>query len=109
MQPRYLAMALAISLSGFVAPLLAVGPNYTRITVEKMCCSKETKKIGAALYVRPGVKLVECNVKAKLVFITPQANKQLSPRMIWECIEEADCLPVKLEGPHGTFTQKPNF
>jgi copper chaperone CopZ len=103
------AIVFAVLLLSSVSQLPAAGPNATRITVEKMCCSKETKKIGAALYVRPGVKLVECDVKAKYVFVTPQANKQLSPRMLWECIEQADCVPVKLEGPHGTFTEKPKF
>jgi copper chaperone CopZ len=109
MKTKTLALATTLPLLLCAAVSWAAGPNATRISVEKMCCSKETKKIGARLYVQPGVVLVECDVKAKFVFVTPQANKQLSPRMIWECIEQADCQPVKLEGPHGVFVQKPNF
>src|SRR5262245_45982177 len=87
----------------------AAGPNATRISVEGMCCSKETNKIGGQLYTKPGVVLVEYDIKNKSVLVPPQANKQLSPKMLWECIEKASCKPVKLEGPHGVFTQKPTM
>src|SRR4051812_10233495 len=85
----------------------AVPPNVTRITVDKMHCGGCARQMAAQLNKVPGVAKVETNVEAKMMFITPKPQATLSARMLWEAIEKADKTPVKLEGPSGTFTAKP--
>ena len=92
----------------------AAGPNATRISLAKLHCAGCARKIGAKLYEKPGVTRVEYDLKAKFIVVTPQSNTQLSPRMLWECVEQTPGCPdqggyqpLKLEGPQGVFTQKP--
>jgi Cu+-exporting ATPase len=59
------------------------------------------------LYKVPGVAKVETNIEAKMMFVTPKPAVVLSPRALWEAIEKASKVPVKLEGPSGTFAAKP--
>jgi hypothetical protein len=42
-----------------------------------------------------------------MMFVTPRPQVALSPRALWEAVEHAKKVPVKIEGPHGTFTAKP--
>lgn len=116
MRTKLLALVPTLSLLLLATVGSAAGPNTTRVTVDKLHCAGCAKKIGAKLYEMPGVTLVEYDVKARHIFVTPQANKQLSPRQLWECIEktpgcpeQSGYQPVLLEGPHGKFAQKPNL
>jgi copper chaperone CopZ len=85
----------------------AVSPDTTRITVKKMHCAHCAKGMADHLYKVAGVAKVETNVEAKMMFVTPKPQTALSPRALWEAIEKAAQTPVKLEGPQGTFTAKP--
>ncbi len=50
---------------------------------------------------------VETNLKAKTAAVKPKPKAAPSPRALWEAVEKAGQKPVKLEGPSGTFTSKP--
>jgi len=79
----------------------------TTITVTDMHCKHCAKKIAAKLYLVPGVLEVQASVKANKARIIPQANKSPSPKALWEAIEAAGFEPVKLEGPAGEYSSKP--
>jgi len=100
-------LAVALVLSVVLANTArAVDPAPTTITVERMCdgCAR---KITANLQQLPGVETVRPNVPAKTVAVSPKPGAVLSPRQLWETVEKSGEKPVKLEGPSGTFTQKP--
>ena len=46
-------------------------------------------------------------VISKTAIVVPKGDATLSPLELWEAIEKAGKVPVKLEGPSGTFTSKP--
>lgn len=97
------ALAVVVAL-GNVA---AAEPKPTTITVPDMHCAGCAKKVVAKLAAIEGVAKVEPNIKAKTIKITPKPNAVLSPKTLWETVEEADKNPTKLEGPSGVFTSKP--
>jgi len=98
------ALALALALS---TPGLAAEPAPTTITIPKMHCSGCAKSIVAKLVEVLGVAKAEPDVPAKTVKVTPKADVVLSPKALWEAVENAKKTPSKLEGPSGTFTSKP--
>ncbi len=65
------------------------------------------KKIARKLYTVSGVVKVQANVAKDYAVVTPQAGADLSPRALWEAVEQANFKPVKLQGPRGVFTKKP--
>jgi copper chaperone CopZ len=79
----------------------------TLIEVDDMHCANCARKIASKLYGVPGVVAVRCNVAANTAAITPQQQRQPSPKAMWEAVEKAGFKPVKLQGPHGIFTTKP--
>ena len=81
--------------------------NLTAVYVKDMHCATCAKKIASKLYKVPGVVKVQTNVKKGVAVITPQANKQPSPKLVWEAVEAATFKPIKLACPLGTFTKKP--
>lgn len=84
----------------------AAEADRTLVTLEKLCpnCAK---KITVKLKALPGVTSVESSAKEKVFLIVSKRDAQPSPRAIWETIEKGGEVPVKLEGPSGTFTAKP--
>lgn len=52
---------------------------------------------------------VEANVKAKTLTVTPKPQAVVSPRALWETVEKNNDKPLKIEGPSGTFTAKPQL
>ncbi|MHB8861912.1 MAG: heavy-metal-associated domain-containing protein [Pirellulaceae bacterium] len=79
----------------------------TVVTIEGEVCGGCVKKVKAALADMRGIAKIEGDPKAKTITIVPAAQVSLSPRAVWEAIEKAGKNPVKLAGPHGTFTAKP--
>ena len=88
-------------------PLMAAETAATTLTLQEMHCDGCGKKVGAKLAEIKGVAKVEYDVEQKIVVVTPKANVVLSPRALWQAVEKAGQTPVKLEGPSGTFTEKP--
>lgn len=78
------------------------------IYVDDMHCKNCAKKIARKLYAVPGVVAVHADVQKDLAVVTPQRNKDPSPRALWEAVETAKFKPVKLIGPTGTFNLKPS-
>lgn len=55
----------------------------------------------------PDIKDIRCDVKTRTVQVMPKTGKILSPRALWEAMEQIGKTPRKLAGPSGTFTSKP--
>jgi len=104
----FLPLAAAILLIATERESLAGPPASTQtvITVGEMCGGC-VKQITARLNTFPGIAKVECNIKSKSVTITPKPDVSLSPKSLWEVLDEIGKTPVKLSGPGGTFTSKP--
>ena len=106
---RLSAVAASLLAFGFVAQSGAAEPkdNDTVITVSSEMCGGCVKKITNKLKEISGVADVRCDAKAKTVKVVPARDTSLSPRTLWEAMEEIGKTPNKLVGPSGTFTQKP--
>ena len=50
---------------------------------------------------------VEPDLKAKTMTVTAKTNETVSPKAMWEAVEQTGHKPVKLEGPGGSFVSKP--
>lgn len=105
-QATLLSIALALLVTSAAN---AAEPAYTTINVEKMCCNGCAQKIAGQLYVVRGVKEVRVNLDKKLVYVIPQQTKTVSPRAMWEAVQKGEDNPIRLAGPSGTFTKKPQF
>ena len=97
-----LACVIALAVGGV---LRAADSIPTTITVPGIGCKCCAKKVSACLAAVPGVGDVQTTAAAAVV--KPKAGVTLSPRALWEAVEQADKEPTKLEGPAGTFTSKP--
>ena len=105
---KSLANQIAIALLFlFVNQLQAAESKWTTITVKKMHCAGCAKKISARLYAVRGVKEVRMDLKKKILYVAPQKKAVLSPLAMWEAVEKAKDIPVRMAGPSGTFTKKP--
>jgi copper chaperone CopZ len=82
-------------------------PPFTLISIEKMHCEGCAKRIGGKLQAVAGVKGIQYDVQKKLFWIHPQEGRQVSPRALWEAVEQAKDRPTLLEGPAGKFNAKP--
>ena len=108
MQTRQLqAWVFAIALLATDAVWAGV-PTATTITCNRMC-PKCGQKISERLRAMPGVADAQLNVEGKTIVIVPQPQHALSPRVLWETVENGGEFPVLLQGPAGFFTQKPTF
>ena len=99
--------ALLVSVLGSASSALTLEGRATAIFVDDMHCKACAKKIARKLYAVPGVVAVHADVSKNLALVTPQKNKDPSPRALWEAIEAAKFKPVKLVGPYGTYQKKP--
>jgi copper chaperone CopZ len=70
-------------------------------------CGGCVKNMTAKLEPMPNVGSIASDVKAKTITVTPKPGKVLSPRALWEAMEDIGKTPAKLAGPTGTFTSKP--
>lgn len=102
-----MALTVAVLLTaGHV--VYAADPVATTINIPDMECSGCAKKVAARLVEVPGVAKAEPDVEKRTIKVIPRANEILSPKALWEAVEKANKKPMKLEGPSGTFTSKPN-
>lgn len=91
------------------AGLRAADPVSTKISVPGIHCDGCAKKLATALAAVKGVATIKTDVEAKTVIVTPKPQTALSPKALWEAVEKAKKEPKKLEGPSGTFTERPKF
>ncbi|MFG0255757.1 MAG: heavy-metal-associated domain-containing protein [Rhodopirellula sp. JB053] len=112
---EFLLLATAMLVALFVsAPIFGTPrvhgeekrPQTTTLTVGEMC-SGCVKRITARFDKEESVSKIQCDIAAKTVLLVPAKDIRLSPRKIWEIMESIGKKPLKLVGPDGTFTSKP--
>lgn len=81
--------------------------NHIVVYVKDMHCGACAKRIAAKLYGVPGIVKVATNIKKNYAVVTPQRNKQPSPKAMWQATVDAKLVPVKLVAPQGTYTKLP--
>lgn len=81
--------------------------NVTTVTVEDMTCGGCAKKVQQYVAKVSGVEKVEPDAKTHTVKVFPKANTKVSSKALWEAIEKAGYTPSKLDGPSGSFKEKP--
>ncbi len=78
----------------------------TTLTTKAMCqgCVKkvvtQAQKLG-------GIADVRADIASKTLMFVPNPGNALSPRLLWEVVEKSGEQPVRLAGPGGVFTKKP--
>ena len=102
-----LTFALAASVTSRVRAALGESTTKTTITLKVLDCESCAKKVATKLSEVRGVGDVTTDVKSKTAIVVPKGEATLSPLQLWEGVEKAGKVPVKLEGPSGTFTSKP--
>ncbi len=92
------------------ATLQAEQPKFrTTIVVKGMHCQSCANKLIKTLNAVPGVRASGADAKQGLAVADPKDTQRLpSPKAQWEAVEKAGYTPVKLVGPKGTFTKKPD-
>src|SRR5262249_51858239 len=70
----------------------------TLISIEDLDCPTCAKGVEKALTAVAGVAGVKTDIEKEMATVTPEANKTLSPRALWEAVEKAGFKPLKLEG-----------
>ena len=84
-------------------------PNTaTVVTIQGEMCGGCVKKMQGTLAKVAGIASVEGSAAEKTMTIVPVSGTQLSPKAVWEAIEQAGKKPAKLVGPDGEFVMKPN-
>lgn len=104
---RCFLVVTAVALSNMLAAsALGRSPDATVVNVKKLCptCGK---KIVQKLEQLPQTQSASINVEQKTVQVVPKPGQNLSPRLVWEIVEKGGEQPVRLQGPAGTFTAKP--
>lgn len=81
--------------------------RWTGIRVRDMHCPTCASKIARRLYTVQGVVQVKTSVEKNVAWVYHQLDRDPSPRLLWEAVEAAGFTPVKMEGPGGSFTDKP--
>ena len=87
--------------------LQAAEPNTTTIEIKGMHCAVCAAKVTKSLQQVAGVAQAQADAAKAKAVITPTSDNQPSPRLLWEAVEKAGYVPLKLAGPSGTFTAKP--
>jgi copper chaperone CopZ len=102
------AVCVAVSMQAGAETPIEPRADFTTIKVTDMHCMTCAKKIAAHLYAVPGVVRVHADLEMNLAYVVPQRDKNPSPKAIWEAVEKAGFQPVAMQGPSGTFAQRPN-
>ncbi len=101
---RYAPLLVLVFLPHFAQ---AADPAPTTITLQELHCAGCVKKVTVKLLAVPGVAKVEADQKTATVKVAPKPDAAPSPRALWEAVENAGQIPVKLQGPGGTYTALP--
>ena len=103
----FAAFALVVGVLASTGADGAADPAPTTISIPELHCGGCANKVTAKLTALTSVAKAEADVKAKTITVTPKPGAVLSPKAVWEAVEQADQVPTKLTGPGGTFTEKP--
>ena len=105
---RFCVLSLGLAaFFGTQATSFAADVPYTWIFVSDMHCGHCAKKIAAKLETLSGVEKVQISLKDDVAMLTPARGANLSPRVVWEAVEQIKFTPVKLHGPSGVYKSKP--
>jgi copper chaperone CopZ len=107
MRSRFSLLLVVVFVPALGAVALAAEPPRTTITLKELDCPACAKRLATKLKLVPGVADVKSSVETRTATVLPRPNEQPSPRALWESTEKAGFEPVKLEGPAGTFTNRP--
>lgn len=82
-------------------------PQYAAVlTVNHMCCAKESVPAIKELSKLPGVKRVSVDYKSRSLMIEP-TDVVPSPQAIWDAADRIKIAPVRLATPEGVYTSRP--
>jgi copper chaperone CopZ len=105
--PRIALLACLMIVSLMATAIEAASPvRATTITV-KMENENCAKRIATGLREVPNVAEVRTDVKKQVATVIPAGMRSPSPRALWEAAENTGHAVSQLQGPHGTFTSKP--
>lgn len=79
----------------------------TSIAIEGMQCVVCAKKVTKKLTGVSNVKSATVDPDKGTALVTAIEGKDLSPKALWEAVENAGFKPTELKGPAGTFKSKP--
>ena len=79
----------------------------TSVTIEGMQCVVCAKKVTKKLTSVSNVKSANVDPEKGTAVIVPADGKEVSPKLLWEAVENAGFKPTELKGPTGTFKSKP--
>lgn len=107
---RFFALSLvfAFAVAGDLANGVETPSTATVVTIQDEMCGGCVKKMQGTLAKVAGIASVDGNAAEKTMTIVPVAGTKLSPKAVWEAIEQAGKKPAKLVGPDGEFVTKPN-
>jgi copper chaperone CopZ len=106
---RRTALALiATAAAGVPAARAQQATTQTTVQVKDMHCANCARKIAGRLYTVAGVQHVYANLGTHRALVTPQPQKNPSPRALWDAVVVAGFQPVWLSGPQGRFTARPD-
>ena len=105
---------LATSIAGpHVSAARPVKPKapleYITIHVADMHCAGCCKKVSSKLYTIKNVIKVQTNLQKHLAIVVAKPGAKMSPRQLWEAIEQVKMKPTKLVMPNAkaVYTAKP--
>ena len=105
---RIVSVAALVWTVAILAPLaVAASPKDSTVVTVKTLCPTCGKKIVQKLQQMPQVAGASIDVEHRLVQVSAKPGQILSPRLVWEIVEKGGEQPIKLQGPSGTFTAKP--
>jgi copper chaperone CopZ len=105
-----IVMVLGVAVLIVTAAVLTAQPPQTattKISLAELDCAGCLKKVARQLGAVPGVGAVSGELETATMFVAHRPGMNPSPRALWEAVEKADHTPMRLEGPAGVFTQKP--
>jgi len=108
MLPRKLFVLSLLSAALCLATQLqAAESKTTTIEIKGMHCNVCAGKVTKSLQQVAGVAQAQADATKASAVVTPANDATPSPRLLWEAVEKAGYVPLKLTGPSGTFTAKP--
>jgi copper chaperone CopZ len=83
-------------------------PDATVIHVDGRTCGGCAASVAKAVSGLAGVQDVATDPKSGTVTVIPKAGATVSPKALWEAVDEAGFTPTRIAGPNGSLTEKPS-
>ncbi len=102
----FVAALIAVTLQ-FPQAVWAAEPSTKTVITTKKLCPVCAKKITEKLRRIKGVAEARVDTASNTFVVLPISDSKLSPRLLWETVEQGGEQPIQLVGPSGTFEAKP--